>query len=292
MSIHALVAAIALAGAPITPDPTPDRAAPPSGPAATLPGTSTPLAITPPLPTDSPAPDTAITPGPAAGSAAGDKPGDIVVISKPHATKADPLAPLNAEVFGATMAVDSAVTGPVALTYQRKVPSILRQGIRNFLDNLDEPVIFLNFLVQLHPGQSLAALGRLGINSTIGIGGLIDVAKRRPINLPHRPNGFGDSLGYYGVKPGPYFYLPIIGPTTLRDLAGGGLDMLVLPRAFGAPFNQTAFTLPTGLVDAVDSRATFEAELQKLRLEPTGLYRARRALYLRKRQAEIDGLKH
>ena len=216
----------------------------------------------------------------------------IVVMSKPRPTKADPLAPLNAEVFGVTMAVDGAITGPTAMAYKRHVPAPVRHALRNFINNLGEPVVSLNYLLQLKPGKSLETLGRLGINSTIGLGGVMDMAKRHPFNLPPRPNGFADTLGYYGVKPGPYFYLPLIGPTTLRDLLGGGVDMAVLPSTVGTPFNKSAFTLPVGMIDAIDYRAEFEDELQKLRAEPRDLYRARRAYYLAKRQAQIDGLHH
>ena len=214
----------------------------------------------------------------------------IVVTSKPRPTKADPLAPLNAEIFKATAVVDDAITGPVAMAYKRSIPDPIRSGIRNFLDNLDEPVIFLNFMAQIKPGKSLGAVARLAINSTIGIGGLFDIAKRKPINIPRRPNGFANTLGYYGVKPGAYFYLPVIGPTTVRDLAGGAVDMIVLPRGVGAPFNKMAFTLPTGTVGALDARAEFEDELQQMRDQKVDLYRARRNFYLQRRQAEIDKL--
>ena len=214
----------------------------------------------------------------------------IVVFSKPRPTKADPLAPLNAEVFGVTMSVDAALTGPAAMAYARHVPEPFRLAMRHFINNLDEPVITINFLIQLKPGKAVETLGRFAINSTIGLAGFIDVAKKRPFNLPKRPNGFADTFGYYGVKPGPYFYLPLIGPTTLRDLVGGAFDMAVLPRAVGTPFNKVAFTLPTGMIDALDYRANFEAELQKMRAEPTDLYRARRAYYLHQRQAQIEAL--
>src|SRR3546814_2534491 len=76
-------------------------------------------------------------------------------------------------------------------------------------------------------GKALETVGRFAINSTIGAAGVFDVAKKAPINLPYRSNGFANTLGFYGVEPGPYFFLPLVGPTTLRDMVGDGIDLLV-----------------------------------------------------------------
>ena len=72
-------------------------------------------------------------------------------------------------------------------------------------------------------GKAFETLGRLAINSTVGVGGLFDVAGKKA-DLPYRRNGFANTLGYYGVKPGAYLFLPLIGPTTVRDLVGGAID--------------------------------------------------------------------
>ncbi len=120
---------------------------------------------------------------------------------------------------------------PVAKAYKKSLPKPVRSGIRNFLNNLGEPIVFLNYLLQLKPGKAFETLGRFAINSTIGIGGLVDVAKKEPFNLPHRRNGFANTLGYYGVDSGSYLYLPIIGATTVRDLVGDGLRPVPFPAA-------------------------------------------------------------
>src|SRR3546814_18751352 len=85
-------------------------------------------------------------------------------------------------------------------------------------------------------------------NTTVGFGGLVDVAKTKPFNLPYRRNGFANTLGFYGVEPGPYFYLPLVGPQTLRDMAGNGIALLVLPTTVGAPFNRPADAVPTHVI--------------------------------------------
>lgn len=203
--------------------------------------------------------------------------------------RGDPLEKVNAKSFEATEAVDKAFFGPVAHAYAHTVPKPVRNGLRNFLNNLDEPVAFLNFLLQLKPGKAVETLGRFAINSTLGVAGLFDVAKRHPFNLPRRSVGFADTLGYYGVKSGPFLFLPLIGPTTLRDLVGGGIDGFVLPSSFGKPFNRLTYTVPTTVLREFDSRNEFDEQLNKVR-ESTDPYAARRELYLQKRQTDIDEL--
>src|SRR3546814_5103062 len=97
-------------------------------------------------------------------------------------------------------------------------------------------------------------------NTTVGFGGLVDVAKTKPFNLPYRRNGFANTLGFYGVEPGPYFYLPLVGPTTLRDMAGNGIALLVLPTTVGAPFNRPAYAVPTTVIKQLTDRIEGDAE--------------------------------
>lgn len=214
---------------------------------------------------------------------------DIIVTARPHSA-ADPLQHLNAKSFEATQSVDRAVVGPVALAYEHKVPGPIRIGLRNVLKNLHEPDVFLNFLLQHKVGKAAETFGRFAINSTIGVAGLFDVAKRRPFNLPRRPNGLANTLGFYGVKPGPFFFLPLVGPTTLRDLIGNGIDGLLLPTAIGKPFSGLTYTVPTGALRSLDHRASFDEQLNKLRDDSPDPYVAAREYYLQQRQAEIDDL--
>ena len=125
---------------------------------------------------------------------------DELLVTARKASPADPLEKVNIKSFAATQAVDRAVFGPVALAYARTIPRPFRSGLRNFLCNLHEPDVFLNFVLQLKPGKAAEAPGRFAINSTIGGAGLFDVAKRHPSRLPRRPNGFADSMGFYGLK--------------------------------------------------------------------------------------------
>ncbi|MDB5714738.1 MAG: VacJ family lipoprotein [Sphingomonadales bacterium] len=214
---------------------------------------------------------------------------DIVVQARPPAPPGDPLQALNAKSFEITQSVDRAIVRPIALTYQRILPDPLRSGIRNVLNNLREPVVFLNFLLQHKIGKAFETVGRFGVNSTLGAAGLFDVARKKPFHLPRRRNGLGNTLGFYGVKPGPFFYLPIFGPTDLRDLLGDNLDRLVLPAVAGSPFNKPVYAISIGIFSSLDQRAEFDEKLQELH-EGSDPYAKTREDYLRSRQAAIDEL--
>ncbi|UVO52129.1 VacJ family lipoprotein [Sphingomonas sp. SUN019] len=215
---------------------------------------------------------------------------DVVVVGKRDAA-GDPLISVNAKAFGATQAVDRAFVGPVSLAYKRSIPSPIRSGIHNFLYNLREPIVFVNFLLQFKVGKAAETAGRFAINSTVGAAGLIDIAKRKPFRLPRRSNGFANTLGFHGVKNGPFLFLPLVGPTTVRDLIGGTIDRLFLPVAVGKPFTSTEFTAPAGALGALDHRAEFDETLKCLHDDSTDPYTSSRAFYLERRQAEIDHLK-
>ncbi len=217
-------------------------------------------------------------------------PGEIVVSAPPRPTAADPLEHINIATYQAMQSVDRGIVAPVAFGYQRTVPAPVRDGIHNLLSNLDEPVVFLNFLAQHKLGKATETVGRFAVNSTLGLAGLFDVAKRKRFRLPHRPNGFADTLGFYGIRPGPFFFLPLVGPTTLRDMAGGLVDRLVLPLGVGVPFNQLGYTLPTGVLKGLDRRLRKDDELREQR-DAARPYVSAREFYLARRQSEIDHLR-
>lgn len=215
--------------------------------------------------------------------------GDIVVTARQRHAPGDPLETMNLKLFGVTQSLDKSLAGPVAMGYKRTIPSPVRTGLRNFLGNLDAPVVFLNDLLQFKPARAGRTLGRFTVNSTIGVGGFFDVAKRDPLNLPYRRNGFANTLGYYGVKTGAYVYLPFVGPTTIRDMVGGVADTFVLPLSVGTPFNSLYYTIPTTAISALDDRAEFDDQIQAFRrtVDPYVTYRN---YYLARRKAEILAL--
>jgi phospholipid-binding lipoprotein MlaA len=208
-----------------------------------------------------------------------------------HHAEGDPLEGFNRSMFSVHQKLDKAIFRPAAMGYRHVVPKPVRSGLRNFFSNLSEPIVALNFLLQLKFGKTVETLGRFAINSTIGIGGLIDIAKLPDFDLPHRSNGFGDTLGFYGVKPGPYLFLPLIGPTTLRDFAGGQGDGFVLPFAVGKPFDRWQYQVPRGVIAGLDLRAESDDDLRALMDGAVDPYATLRSAYLQSRQGEIDQLR-
>lgn len=204
-------------------------------------------------------------------------------------TRGDPLEGFNRDMFSVHQAVDKAVLRPAAMGYRTVVPKPVRAGLRHFFSNLGEPIVFLNDLLQLRPGRALRTFGRFTINSTLGVGGLIDVAKGE--GLPHRANGFGGTFAYYGVKPGPYIFVPLIGPTTLRDLIGGQGDNALLPVAVGTPFDTWQYQVTQGVTVGLDTRAEVDAELRALFQGAVDPYATLRSVYLQNRASEIATLK-
>jgi phospholipid-binding lipoprotein MlaA len=272
----------------------PAQSAPAAAPAAVA--DAQPVPAVPPPSGEAPAESAVVSGSAPAQSAAPASPaapdaaasnGNEIVVSARVSSPADPLAKINVEAYKAIQAVDNAVVGPVASGYKAAVPSPVRSGLRNFLRNLEEPVSFVNYLLQLKPGRAAKSLGRFTINSTVGVAGLIDVAKRKPFNLPYKPNGFANTLACYGVGNGPYFFVPLAGPITLRDLFGLVLDKAAVPFAVGKPFNKPYYAIPAGVIDSLNDRIEMDGQLQKLREESPDPYVATRELYLKQRRAEI-----
>ena len=227
-----------------------------------------------------------------ASSVAATDGGDIVVSAKHETPREDPLEGVNIQSYEAVQAVDRAIVAPVAMGYKHVIPRPVRSGICNFINNLDEPVVALNYLLQLKPGKAAETLGRFAINSTIGVGGLIDVAKNKPFNLPRRYNGLANTLGFYGIGPGPFLFLPGIGPTTVRDLIGRVVDFSLVPRIVGPPLTRTEVSITKATLSAISDRITDDARITALRDHTDDGYGAIRKFYLERRQGEIDALRH
>ncbi len=213
-----------------------------------------------------------------------------IVVSGERTPKQDPMQAINQVSYDAVQAVDDAVIAPVAMVYQDVLPKPVRTGLRNVLRNLTEPVVALNFLLQLKPGKAFETLGRFALNSTIGAAGLIDVAKAKPFNLPYRRNGFAWTFGYHGIGPGPYMFLPLVGPTTLRDVIGLTIDRFLMPFAVGGPLQSPAFVTSSFVIRSLDERVENDELFKRIR-EESNPYASYRELYLKTRRAEIDALK-
>jgi phospholipid-binding lipoprotein MlaA len=142
----------------------------------------------------------------------------------------DPFEPTNRWMFEQGLAVDKALVKPTALAYRRVLPQPVRDSFRNVLDNLKSPNVFANDVLQGQPKRAGDTAVRAVINTTIGIGGIFDVAAK--IGIPKHYEDFGQTLGVWGVGEGPYLVVPIIGPSTTRDMVGRVVDFFIDPLTY------------------------------------------------------------
>ncbi len=208
-----------------------------------------------------------------------------------HHARGDPLEGFNRAMYKVFKVLDRFFYRPVSIAYRKVIPKIVRGGIRHVFSNAGEPIVFVNDLLQLKPKRALRTFGRFTINSTIGIGGLVDVARTDDFKLPHRENGFGNTLGRYGVGPGPYLFLPFVGPSNFRDVLGDAADGIVLPYAVGSPFDDPRFQIPKSVITGLDRRAESDAELRALEAGAVDPYATLRSAYLQDRAAAVADLR-
>ncbi|MEM7667429.1 MAG: VacJ family lipoprotein, partial [Pseudomonadota bacterium] len=212
---------------------------------------------------------------------------EIVVEGEFGPTEGDPMEQINAESFRIVQDIDGAVVAPLAYAYEDGIPGPLRDGLRNAVRNLSEPSNALNFLLQLKVGKAIETLGRFAINSTLGIGGLFDIAGEPGIGLPYRRNGFANTFGYYGIGSGPYLVLPLTGSTSVRDLVGNSLDNILLPTLVGGPFNDPEVTIPLIAVSQLQSRLEIDKQIERVNASDDP-YASAREGYLAEREATIQ----
>lgn len=149
--------------------------------------------------------------------------GLVACASGPRVDPRDPLEPFNRGVFQFNDRVDRALIKPVATAYRDVLPSPIRQGVNNFFSNLQDAWSFVNNALQLKGVAATDSATRFGVNTFFGLGGLLDVASE--MRIERHTKDFGHTLGYWGVGPGPYLMLPLLGPSTLRDTAALPVDM-------------------------------------------------------------------
>ena len=141
----------------------------------------------------------------------------------PNADPRDPIEPFNRGVYKFNDAIDTAVFKPVATAYRDATPELIRRGVGNFFANLEDIWSFVNNALQFKGQAAGDSLARFGINTFIGIGGIFDVAS--DLSIEKHARDFGQTLGYWGVAPGPYLVLPLLGPSSLRDAVALPVDM-------------------------------------------------------------------
>lgn len=198
----------------------------------------------------------------------------------------DPLEPLNRRVFAFDMFVDHWVIKPLAQVYENVVPDPGKDAIRNFLGNLHEPVIFANDMLQTQFQRAAWTAERFALNSTIGIGGVFDVASRWGIQ--QQSGDFGQTLYHYGVPAGPYLVLPIFGPSDPRDAIGMAVDGYADPFSYlAADYGADVATYARWGGEGVGQRAQNLGTLDELQRTSIDFYAEIRSLYRQHRASEL-----
>jgi phospholipid-binding lipoprotein MlaA len=194
----------------------------------------------------------------------------------------DPFERVNRTTYRFNDAFDKGFARPVARGYQRVVPQPVRTGVSNFLDNLSYPVTIANDLLQLKFKDFGMDLGRLVMNSTVGIGGIFDPASSA--GLQKNQEDLGLTFGHWGAKPGPYLVVPLLGPTDVRDGVGRVGDIWLDPRHY---IKNSAVSWSLWGLDAIDLRYRLLATDQALdsAFDP---YAFMRNAYLQRRQFLVD----
>jgi len=210
---------------------------------------------------------------------AGDAPG-----TRQGGTPGDPWEPMNRRVFAFNEGVDRWFLEPVATGWDRAVPEVAQRSIGNFFDNLAMPIRLANEILQAKPWRAYETLWRIAINTVGGVGGLFDPASH--FQVYESDEDLGQTLGYWGVPSGPYWVVPLLGPSSPRDATGLAVGSTVSIVAFFVPI-PLYVTAPTTAVDVVNDRA---ASLETIRAEREAafdFYTAVRSAYTQYRENRV-----
>jgi phospholipid-binding lipoprotein MlaA len=199
----------------------------------------------------------------------------------------DPWEHANRRFFASHNGLDQRFLLPIARLYHALTPGVIGVAIHNVITNLSEPVVIANDILQARLRQASHDTARLAANSTLGVLGLADVAT--DAGLPHHDNDFGVTLGRWGFKPGPYLFLPLVGPSTFRDMLGKGVDAVMNPLNFMRFPGRLTLETSTTVVGGLDTRIRSQSDLDALLGDAADPYATMRSVYLQSREAQIRG---
>ena len=201
----------------------------------------------------------------------------------------DPFEGWNRGVYGFNRGLDRAVVRPAAMGYRRALPREAREGVHNVLANLGSPVLFFNDVLQVQPRPAGETVVRFAVNTTVGVLGVFDVASQMGV-YRHRAD-FGQTLGRYGVGSGPFVYLPLFGPSSVRDTVGLIVNAAMDPLNYARFDGDTAAKLSLIGLNALDTRVGLDKDLKELDRSATDPYAATRSVWIQNRRAFIRGEK-
>jgi phospholipid-binding lipoprotein MlaA len=198
----------------------------------------------------------------------------------------DPLEDTNRAIFNFNQGLDRAVLVPVANAYRTVLPPTARDMIHNFLQNLNSPIIFANDVLQGEPRLAAETVTRTIVNSTIGMVGLFDVANQW--GVPYHTNDLGITLATWGIGPGPYLMLPVLGPSNPRDLVGDVGDSMGDPGNIIASNHHFLWaTVLRAGTSGIDERSRNIESLAEIERTSLDFYATIRSLARQRRAAQI-----
>ncbi len=197
----------------------------------------------------------------------------------------DPFENVNRSIYDFNEAIDDNVLEPVSRAYKDHVPEIAQGGVSNFFGNLRDVTTLANQILQFKPIESVETFGRILVNSTIGLGGLLDVASE--MSLTTEDEDFGQTMAVWGVEEGPYVMLPLLGPSTVRDGVGTYVD-LTSDANLVKDMDDVGF-LSASAINIIDKRVELLPATDLLDKSDDS-YISMRSSYLQKREFDIfDG---
>lgn len=198
----------------------------------------------------------------------------------------DPFESVNRRLYSVHKGLDRVLIRPAMVVYLQ-IPRPVRSGLRNVVENLGEPITFANDVLQVRPRAAGRTLTRFATNSTLGVGGVFNLADRA--GFPRHYSDFGQTLGRYGVGTGPFLFIPGLGPSTVRDIGGRVVDSTIDPVNMVHYEGDTAVRIARPAVTALEARAFFDLEIRELDRTAIDPYVALRSAYLQNRQSLIRG---
>lgn len=207
-------------------------------------------------------------------------------LSGDRAADGDALEPLNRTVLDINTALDAAFIKPIAEAYRQVFPPFVRDRVRSVIDNLAEPRIFVNDLLQWRANAAGVTFSRFLINTTVGLGGLFDPAAEQ--GFPKQSGDFGQTLYTWGIDDGPYLVLLFFGPSNLRDAAGLGVDLFTTPPALIVTGHAGVVTgFAVGTVDGMDLRSRNIETLDEIKASALDYYAHLKSIAQQRRQAQL-----
>jgi phospholipid-binding lipoprotein MlaA len=200
-------------------------------------------------------------------------------------TEHDPLEGLNRKMFWFNDKIDVYVLAPVATGWTKVSPRCVRTSMSNFFGNLRFPIVTINDLLQGKVKDSASDVGRFAVNTTVGVLGFFDPASRW--GLEKHEEDFGQTLGVWGVPPGPYLVLPFLGPSDPRDAAGFAVDYALSVTPF---FIDQYILFGARLIDVVNERSFVLKQVEDAKASSFDYYAFVRNAYLQHRRALIRDL--